>query len=612
MPGNARRVRSMTSSAAGTDGRYRGWSEIAGPANPLLDGVTYRPVIVGRKKWELSVLLTLNIAATLSFVIALLTWFWNFNPEPVLAWAISWIMTVMVISAELLRLLQTIGLCVFAYAAKDPVPIVPAGGLRVALLTTIVPASEPVEMVTQTLRAMLNVTHDGPVDVWILDEGDDPLMRSVAAQLGVKHFSRLGRAEYNTGAGPFRARTKAGNHNAWRSQHGTHYDIVAQVDPDHVPCPDFLQRTLGYFRDPNVAFVVAPQVYGNTTRSFVAHAAAAQGYIFTGIVQRGGNGLGAPLLIGTNHLYRMSAWAQIGGYQDSIIEDHLTSMVVEGKRNPITGARWKGVYTPDIVAVGEGPESWTDFFHQQERWGAGVWQILLSRHSASRVCLTRRQRFAYAFLQSFYPGVGLCWFIGGVATFCYVTDIAQSPLRDDPSWPLYLLWWSAVTTWLVLFSWFRQWYLHPDEQRESVLRACAATIIAAPVYTRAATRALFRRRLAYVVTGKGLLRSQDSLQTFGSHLAWSAALLSALCFSMISGSGQIASRWWALATLSVCLILPAALAARMLKGAAGTRSRPRNRGCRRHIHPPYRRWFRWLRRPNPPAAEGGAESPGNR
>ena len=31
------------------------------------------------------------------------------------------------------------------------------------------------------------------------------------------------------------------------------------------------------------------------------------------------------------------------------------------------------VYTPDVLAVGEGPASWTDFFSQQTRWSRGTY-----------------------------------------------------------------------------------------------------------------------------------------------------------------------------------------------------------------------------------------------
>jgi hypothetical protein len=86
----------------------------------------------------------------------------------------------------------------------------------------------------------------------------------------------------------------------------------------------------------------------------------------------------APLLIRTNHLYRPQAFAVIGGYQDSIIEDHLTSMPMYSTTNPLAGNRFKGVYTPDILAVGEGPTSLTDYFSQQKRWGmAGLGLLLI-------------------------------------------------------------------------------------------------------------------------------------------------------------------------------------------------------------------------------------------
>ena len=53
-------------------------------------------------------------------------------------------------------------------------------------------------------------------------------------------------AAWNTGSGPFRARTEHGDHNSWRAEHEHRYDVVAQMDPDHVPFPNFLERTLGY------------------------------------------------------------------------------------------------------------------------------------------------------------------------------------------------------------------------------------------------------------------------------------------------------------------------------------------------------------------------------
>jgi cellulose synthase/poly-beta-1,6-N-acetylglucosamine synthase-like glycosyltransferase len=246
---------------------------------------------------------------------------------------------------QLIAGLRTWSLTYFAARARDPVPMKPKAGLRVAVLTTIVPGKEPLELVMTTLRAMKRIRHEGRLDVWLLDEGNDPEVRRRCKELDVRHFSRKDQPQWNQSSGEFKTKTKHGNHNAWRSVHELDYDVVAQMDPDHVPYPNFLERTSGYFADPDTAFVVAPQVYGNLTESFVARGAAELAYIFHGIIQRGGNGHGAPLLIGTNHLYRPATFRQIGGYQDCIIEDHLTSMVVYGSVNPVTGNNWRGVYT---------------------------------------------------------------------------------------------------------------------------------------------------------------------------------------------------------------------------------------------------------------------------
>jgi hypothetical protein len=176
----------------------------------------------------------------------------------------------MLVGLQVIAGLRSWSLTYHTMVARDPVPMVAEPGLRVAVLTTIVPGKEPVELVMATLRAMKRIRHDGVLDVWLLDEGNDPEVQRLCAEIGAKHFSRKGRPEWNTDSGPYRRKTKHGNHNSWRAEHEMDYDVVAQMDPDHVPYPHFLERTLGYFADPDTAFVVAPQVYGNLGESFAS------------------------------------------------------------------------------------------------------------------------------------------------------------------------------------------------------------------------------------------------------------------------------------------------------------------------------------------------------
>ena len=98
--------------------------------------------------------------------------------------------------------------------------------------------------------AMQRIRHDGPLDVWLLDEGDDPAVRRRCEELGVRHFSRKGRPEWNQPSGAVPRADQARQPQRWRADHELDYDVVAQMDPDHVPLPNFLERTLGYFRRP--------------------------------------------------------------------------------------------------------------------------------------------------------------------------------------------------------------------------------------------------------------------------------------------------------------------------------------------------------------------------
>jgi cellulose synthase (UDP-forming) len=572
-----------------TGSRYENYATIAGPISENLNQVSYRTLIVGWKRVVLACLLLLNLGAPAAFIAWLVVQHTQFVYESAFASVSTSIALGAVVIAEVLRLVQTLGLGVFAFAARDPLPMRPRSGLRIAAVTTIVPDNEPIEMVQNTLRALQAMQHSGYLDVWILDEGDDPTVRSVAAELGVRHFTRKGSAQFNTQVGEFRTRTKAGNHNAWRSMYGSDYDVVAQVDPDHVPGPEFLERTLGYFRDPDVAFVVAPQVYGNCETSFLAHAAAAQGYVFTGIVQRGGNGLGAPLLIGTNHLYRVEAWNQIGGYQDSIIEDHLTSMVIQACVHPRTGNNWRGVYTPDILAVGEGPSTWTDFFRQQARWTSGVWEIIIADHRNTRRGLSRQQQIVYAFLQSFYPVIGLCWFLGNGATILYLTGVASAAEKYKEPWIAWILWGIIVLAWIMLFRWLRQWYLQRDERHEGVWRAWIITVLTAPVYASAGLVTLRRARLDYLVTGKGRLRSRDTLAAFHSHLAQGAVMATVVTSSATMGTAEFSSRIWAIATLGTCAFPPLLMIVGSLRSRGGSVGGYDYRAARSHSRQRHRR-----------------------
>lgn len=498
-------------------------TENAGPLRQPTNKVAYRPVLSpGQHRFMLAAGgLHMVLAGVLAGYLLLPANLPRFRAGQNALDAIMVIGLFLMIVLQVIVALRTWVLTYFAAQARDPVPMPPQPGLRVAVLTTIVPGKEPVQLVMATLRAMKRVRHDGVLDVWLLDEGNDDEVRRRCAEIGVRHFSRQGHPEWNQPSGPFRARTKHGNHNSWRAAHETHYDVVAQMDPDHVPYPNFLERTLGYFADPDTAFVVAPQVYANIAESFVARGAAELAYIFHGIMQRGGNGRGAPLLIGTNHLYRPTAFRQIGGYQDCIIEDHLTSMVIYSAVNPITGNHWRGVYTPDILAVGEGPATYADFFSQQKRWAYGIWEIA-RQHSPKLLpqLPARGQRLSFFALQSHYPTTAMSWVIGVALSAIYL--VGGVAITRLPALVWAVLFAANIILGMGFFAFTQRFNLVEHERRSWGLAGMALELITAPVYVAAAAAQLAGRPLAYVVTAKGAAATGDTLRTFRAHLGWAA------------------------------------------------------------------------------------------
>lgn len=440
---------------------------------------------------------------------------------------------------ELLRLIQNSRLWKFAWFARDPIPLTPQKGLRVAFLTTIVPSKEPLDIVAKTLQAMRKVNHDGKLDVWILDEGDDPAVRWVAAKLGVRHFSRKGVARFNQKHGFFRTKSKSGNLNSWRALHEHEYDVVCSVDPDHVPLKTFLERTLGYFRDPDVAFVVSPQVYGNQQRR-LTRAAEAQAFVFQGIIQRSSNWISAPMLVGTNYVYRVEAWQSIGGHQDSITEDLYTSMVMHSTKNPASGKRWKSVYTPDVIAIGEGPSSWTDYLNQQKRWSWGAWEVVIKhgwRLFPKLLRMNPRLASHYASLEMFYPVSGLTWILGNVLTGMYLFFGSNGVQTAIPLWGA--LWVNTMVAQLGLLLWLRRMDISPYRRpASSGFDGLLLTMVSGPIYVASTMGALLFRKLSFVVTAKGDLTSPDSLRTFSAHLGWIAFAGIALVASLVLGHGD--------------------------------------------------------------------------
>lgn len=159
--------------------------------------------------------------------------------------------------------------------------------------------NEPVDLVRETAEAARDI--DWHHNTYILDDGNSPAMRAMAAEVGVGYITRstawVGKDRH----------AKAGNLvNAMTQTTG---EFLLILDADQIPHPAILRRTLGYFRDSEVAFVQTPQWFYNTPPG---DPFGTDADLFYGPIQQGKDGLNSAFFCGSNAVLRREALMSIG------------------------------------------------------------------------------------------------------------------------------------------------------------------------------------------------------------------------------------------------------------------------------------------------------------
>lgn len=379
----------------------------------------------------------------------------------------------------------------FVLKAKVPRKRIASKNKKVAVISLCVPSKESSDIVERQLEAMSKIKY--PHESWILDEGNSREVKRLAKKYGVKHFTRKGIKKYNQPNAPFKAKTKAGNVNAWLEHvKRRKYDFFVQLDIDHIPKPDYLNKTLGYFRDDEVAWVQAPSVYKNLEH-WTARGAAEQELVLQGPLQMGFYGHSkTPFIIGSHCTYRMSAINEIGGFQPTRAEDHLDTVALANKG-------YKGAFIPEIIAEGDGPETLSTYLAQQFAWAYSMFQVLLHHTPRLLKGMPLRKKWQFLFAQTWYPLWSLSYlamFTSPIIALTMNKDIAivKSEEMLVHFIPLFastfLVWWAA----------------RPLMQPKGVNLSWRGMILHAvrwPIILRAIINALFKVKKPYMITPKG-------------------------------------------------------------------------------------------------------------
>ncbi len=321
-------------------------------------------------------------------------WMWWLDPAHVSSTATE------VISTGLLgfeMLFVPLWFFFWVYRMKRPNPALEPPVLRVAMVVTKAP-SEPWEIVRETLEAMLAQDFPYQYDTWLADERPAPETLQWCAEHSVAVSSREGVAAYHRPTWPRRTRCKEGNlayfYDMWGYEF---YDVVAQLDADHVPAPDYLRHMVVPFRDPLVGYVAAPSICDrNAATSWSARGRLYAEAVLHGPTQAGHSGGYAPSCIGSHYAVRTSALCEVGGLGPELAEDFTTTLM-------LSSHRWQGVFAIDAEAHGDGPATFADCMTQEFQWSRSMMNVLLGINRRYRNGLSRAARIRLGFCLWWYP-----------------------------------------------------------------------------------------------------------------------------------------------------------------------------------------------------------------
>jgi cellulose synthase (UDP-forming) len=349
---------------------------------------------------------------SLAFGIYWLWWRWTQTLNPA-----HMIFSVVLVSAETWGWIGSAFFLFHAWKVRDREPPDAPSGVAIDVFITVY--NEPLEVVRRTAIGARAIRY--PHRTYVLDDGKRDEVLQLTQELGIGYIRRKGNPN-----------AKAGNLN--HAIAVTSGEFILQLDADHVPLPNIIDRLLGYFNDPEVAFVQSPQDFYNTD-SFThvinegSRSMWEENRIFYSLIQPGKDYWNATFFCGSCGMLRRTALADIGGFStETIIEDMETSLKLHTRG-------WKSAYHTEALAFGLSPASASSFHVQRLRWGQGSMQMLRKMNPLFLPGLKPGQRAAY-FAANIYPLDGVQKAIFYLAPVIFLLTGAVPLLADTSG----LLW----------------------------------------------------------------------------------------------------------------------------------------------------------------------------
>jgi Glycosyltransferase like family 2 len=291
-----------------------------------------------------------------------------------------------------------------------------------------VPAyNEPPDMLIETIRSLDRLDYPN-YEVLVLDNNtrDPAVWEPVARWSSPRRRVRFVHVDHLPGY-------KSGALNlALRAYTDPAAELVGVVDADYLVDPAYLRRVVGYFADPDIAFVQTPQDYREYRGdAYLTACYDAYKYFFvTSMPAR--NERNSIIFAGTMGLLRRSALERLGGWDEwTITEDAETSL-------RLLRAGWSGWFVGEPFGRGVMPLTFAALKSQRFRWCFGGMQILRKhwrellpwdRHPGNRLSVAQRVDYLLGGLQWLNDLVQLGFTVVLLATMALLATTGRLALR---------------------------------------------------------------------------------------------------------------------------------------------------------------------------------------
>ncbi len=231
------------------------------------------------------------------------------------------------------------------------------------------------ELLEATLLGCAGITY--PHVTWVLDDGHRESVRELAARTGARYLTRSDNRH-----------AKAGNIN--HALGVVRAELLLVLDADHVPQPDILDATVGYFDDPKVAVVQTPHDFGNHDSFQHFETGRHDQSMFFDVVLPGKDRHNSVFWCGSAAVLRREALMEVGGVAtETIAEDFHTTIKLHARG-------WRSRYHGETLVQGLAPHDLSSYLLQRDRWARGNLAVFRTAENPLRAPhLSPAQRFSY-------------------------------------------------------------------------------------------------------------------------------------------------------------------------------------------------------------------------